>query len=56
MNEKYGISIRISLKFVPQGTIHNKSALVQVMVWHQTGDNSLPELIKTQFTNAYMRL
>ena len=28
MNEKFCISIRISLKFVPKGPIDNKSALV----------------------------
>ena len=31
MNEKFCISIRISLKFVPKGPIDNKLALVQVM-------------------------
>ena len=29
------ISIEISLKFVPKCLIDNKSALVQVMAWHQ---------------------
>ena len=37
MNEKFCISIQVSLKFVPQGPINNKSALVQVMAWCQTG-------------------
>ena len=32
-NEKFCILIRISLKFVPKGQIHNKSALVHVMAW-----------------------
>ena len=36
MNEMFCIPIRISLKFVPGGPIGNKSALVQVMAWHQT--------------------
>ena len=35
MNEKFCISIQISLKFVPKGPINNKSALVQVMAWHK---------------------
>ena len=29
------ISIQISLKFVPNSTIDNKQALVQLMAWHQ---------------------
>ena len=53
MNEKFCISIKISLKFVPKGQIDNKSALVQVMAWRQTGDKPLPEPILTLFTNAY---
>ena len=50
----FRISIQISLKFVPKGPIENKSALVQVMAWHPTGDKPLPEAIMTQFTGAYM--
>ena len=38
MNEKFCISFRISLKFVPRGPIDNKSALVKVMAWSLTGD------------------
>ena len=38
MNEKFCISIQISWKFVPEGPIDNKSALVQVMAWHRTGN------------------
>ena len=49
------ISIQISLKFVPNGPIDNKSALVQVMAWRRTGDKPLPEAMMTQFTDAYMR-
>ena len=37
MNEQFGILIRIPMKFVPKLPIYNKSALVQVMAWHQTG-------------------
>ena len=32
-NENGGISIKISLKFVPKGPINNIPALVQVMAW-----------------------
>ena len=55
MNENFFILIRISLKFVPKGPIDNKAALVQVMARRQTGDKPLPELMLTQFTDAYMR-
>ena len=41
-NENIWISIKISLKFVPRGPIHNNSALIQVMVWRRTGDKPLP--------------
>ena len=53
VNEKFGILIRISLKFVAKGPIGNKSALVQVMAWHRIGDKLFPELMPTQFTDAY---
>ena len=39
-NENDRISIRISLKLVPMSLIDNKSALVQVMAWRQTGDKA----------------
>ena len=50
----FRISIQISLKFVPEGPIDNKSALVQVMAWRWTSDKPLPEPMVTQFTDAYM--
>ena len=55
MNENFYILIRISLKFIHMGLTDNKSALVQVMVWRQTGDKLLPETLLTQFTDAYMQ-
>ena len=55
MNEKFCISIRISLQFVPKGSVDNKSVLVQVMAWRLTGDKPLPKPILVQFTDAYMR-
>ena len=55
MNEKFPISIRISLKFIPKGPIDNRSALIQVMTWHQTGVKPLPEPMLTKFIVAYMR-
>ena len=56
LNENFRILIRISLKFVSKGPIDNKSALVQVMAWRQTGDKPLPEAVMIQFTDAYMWL
>ena len=54
VNENIRISIQILLKFVPKDLIDNKSALVEVMAWCQTGDKPLSEAMMTQFTNAYM--
>ena len=34
LNENVGISIKISLKFVPKGPINSIPALVQIMAWH----------------------
>ena len=47
--------IRESLKLFPKGPIDNKSGLVQVMAWRREGDKALPEPMRTQFTEAYMR-
>ena len=41
--------------FVPNGSIDNNSALVQVMGRHQTGDKPLPEPMHTHLTNVYMQ-
>ena len=54
-NESLWISITISLKFIPNGPIDYKPALVQVMAWHRTGEKPLPESMLTQFTDAYIR-
>ena len=54
LNETDRIPIRISLKFVPRSPIDNKPVLLQVMAWRRTGDRPLPELMLTQFTDAYM--
>ena len=55
LNEGVWISITISLKFIPKGPIDYKSALVQVVAWHRTGEKPLPESMLTQFTDAYIR-
>ena len=41
--------IRIPLQFVSQGPIDNKSVLIQVMAWCQTGTKPIPEPILSQF-------
>ena len=43
MNENGWTSIMIPLKFVPKGKINNIPALVQIMAWRQSGDESLSE-------------
>ena len=40
-NENVRISIKISLKFVPKGSIINIPALVQIMACRRIGDNPL---------------
>ena len=43
LNENVTISIKISLKFVPNGPINNNPALVQIMAWLRSGDKLLFE-------------
>ena len=43
LNENIGISIKISLKFVPKVPISNIPALVQIMAWRRPGDKPLSE-------------
>ena len=50
MNEKFCISIWVSLNFVPKGPNDNKSALVQVMAWCRIGYMPLREPLLTHFT------
>ena len=38
INEKFYIVIQISLKFVPESPIKDKTGLVQLMDWHWSGD------------------
>ena len=53
MDDNFGISIWILLKFVPKGPIDNEVALVQVMAWCRTTDKPLPEPMLIQTTDAY---
>ena len=55
LNGNVWISIKISLKFVPKGSIDNNPVLVQIMAWHQPGDKPLSEPVLTWFTDAYMK-
>ena len=41
LNENIWILIKISLKFVPKGSINNIPALVQKMAWRRPGDKPL---------------
>ena len=43
LNENVRISIKISLKFVPKGSITNNPTLVQIMAWRRSGDKPLSE-------------
>ena len=43
LNENVRISIKISLKFVPEGPINNIPALVQIMAWRRSGYKPLSE-------------
>ena len=49
LNENVWIAIKISLKFVPKGSINNTPALVQIMAWRQPGDKPLSEPIMVNF-------
>ena len=48
LNENVWISLKISLKFVPQGPITNIPALVPMMAWRRPGDKPLsgPMMVK----------
>ena len=43
----------ISLEFVCERQLGNKSSFVQVMAWHRTGAKPLPEPMVTWSTDAY---
>ena len=56
MNEKFCISIQISLRLVSKGPIDNKSALVQVMACRLFGAKPLPGPMLAEFTDIYVAL
>ena len=43
LNENVSISIKLSLKFVPNDPINNIQALDKIMAWHRPGDKPLSE-------------
>ena len=43
LNENIFISIKISLTFVPKGSINNMPSLVQTLAWRRAGDKPLSE-------------
>ena len=49
------ISIEISLKFVPEGLINSKPALVQMMTWRRSDDEPLSESMMALYTDTYTR-
>ena len=53
-NESIWISMKISLKLVPKGSINKNPALVQIMAWCHTGGKPLSEPIMASFADAYM--
>ena len=55
LNENVQISIKMSIKFVPNCPINNIPALVQILAWRRPGDKPLSEPMLTRFTYAYMR-
>ena len=54
VNENVRISIKMSLKFVPKGTINNIPVLVQIITWHRPGDKPSSKNNDGLFTDAYM--
>ena len=53
LNKNACVMIKISLKFIPKGSIDSKSALVQVMAWYLAGTKPLPELMLTKLHDAW---
>ena len=49
LNENIRISIKISLKFAPEGPINNIPAMVQIMAWRRPGDKPLSEPMMVSF-------
>ena len=44
----------LSQKFVPESPVNNKSALLQIMAWHSTGDKQSSEPMMSFFAITYI--
>ena len=53
LDELFYALIKISVKFVPVCPIGNNLAMVQIMVWGQTGAKPLPQQLMAQFIDTY---
>ena len=57
LNGNFWIPVKISLKFVPKGTINIIPALVQIMAWRRPGDKPLSEpMVVSLPTHIYASL
>ena len=54
-NGRHFTDDRFRCKFVPKGQIYNNPTLVYIVAWRRQGDKPLSELMRTGFTDAYMR-
>ena len=50
LNENVWTLIKMSLNFVPKGSINNFLSLVQIMAWHWPGDKPLSEAMMVRLT------
>ena len=50
--EKFSISNKISFKFIPKGSINNKSTLIEVKAWCRKGNKPLHEPMMTQHADT----
>ena len=57
LNENVWIAIKISLKFVPKGSVNNIPALIQIMAWRRPGNKPLSEpMMVILLTHIYASL
>ena len=55
LNKNVWISIEISLKFVPKGSVNNNPALFQILAWLRPGDKPLSEpIMVSSLTHIYI--
>ena len=52
VNDKIHIWITIPVNIVPEGPVHDKLSLVEVMAWRQTGAKPLPEPMMTMVSDV----